>query len=55
MRLGDQRNSPASYSSVKSQFADKTFESSYLNFRYVIQLRKPSSTHYDTGGLNKLH
>jgi hypothetical protein len=34
------------------KFADNTFEYWYLNFRYVIQLRKPSSTHDDTGELN---
>jgi len=35
--------------------ADTTFACWYRKFRNVIQLRKPSSPHYDAGGLNNIH
>ena len=36
-------------------FANKPFASWYRKFRYAIQLRKPSSTRYDAGGLYNKH
>jgi len=35
--------------------ANKTFACWYRKFRNVVQLHKPSSTHYDDGGFTKLY